>query len=67
MFIVFRLVALAACLSIVACAPAPTVRGVSSTGWHQLSASQRQLIIDQSYQQQVVDPGDHKAVGESYS
>lgn len=39
-----------------ACSSEPTYRGVPNTAWQQLSAEQRQLIVDQAYQEDFHKP-----------
>jgi len=41
------------------------VRGVSDVTWHQLGGEQKQLIVDQSYQQFMQQPATDKTKAQS--
>lgn len=40
-------------LLMAACTAEPNIRGVPEKTWQQLTAEQKQLIVDQSYQQDI--------------
>lgn len=46
----------ATAILLTACSPERQYRGVSEPKWQQLSAEQKQLIVDQAYQSEFIQP-----------